>query len=314
MGGKSKFSIASVAPFAGILVLLIFFSIATGGKLLSPANLMGIVDAAIPLIIGGLGMIFVVSQGSCDISQGSLVALSGTIAALAVNQFGIVALFPAAILTGACVGAFNGFILSRFKVSSLTVTLAMLIALRALVAYLTNGEAIYASPDVLSINDYSIKIPVFIVLIIITGYLFEYTRLGYFSKVLGENEIVGNFTGISVNKMKILAFVFSGIMASIVGAFTISRIGGVDPGMGNFFELQVMLALFIGGVPVTGGIGSRIYKLFIGAPIIALLENGLVLCQVNGELSELIEGAVLILVVFITLKSNSKSASGAAEA
>jgi ribose transport system permease protein len=150
------------------------------------------------------------------------------------------------------------------------------------------------------------------VLVLLMGYLFEYTRVGYYSKVIGENETVGKFTGISVNKMKILAFIFSGVMAGIVGAFTISRIGGVDPGMGNFFELQVMLALFIGGVPVTGGMGSKIYKLLIGAPTIALLENGLVLCRVRGELSELIEGIVLILVVFITLKSYSRSAAAKA--
>lgn len=109
--------------------------------------------------------------------------------------------------------------------------------------------------------------------------------------------------------MKIIAFVFSGVMASIVGAFTLGRIGGVDPGMGNFFELEVMLALFVGGVPVTGGMQSRIYKLLIGAPTIALLENGLVLCGIRAEFSEGIEGLVLILIVIITLRSYSKAPS-----
>lgn len=306
MKTKFKFNIGTVIPFAGLITIALVFTIATGGGMWETSNILSIMDAVIPLIMGGLGMIFVVSQGSCDMSQGSLLALSGTLAAIAVNKFGPAFLFPTAIAIGALIGLTNGVILSKFKVSSLTITLAMLIGLRALVAFFTQGQAISVPAQVISLNNASIKIPVCIILILVFGYIFEYTKVGYYSKVIGENEIVGKYTGISVNKMKILAFVLSGIMAGVVGAFTIGRIGGVDPGMGNFFELQVMLALFVGGVPVTGGMSSKVFKLLIGALTISLLENGLVLCGVNGDFSEAIEGIVLIFVVFVTLRSYSK--------
>ena len=290
-----------IFPFIGPIVLLILFSFTTAGKLWAGNNLFNIASGMIPLILGGCGMIFVVAQGSCDISVGSNVALTGTVAALASQSLGFAAYFPTAILLGALIGLLNGTIVSKFKVQSLMVTLAMLIALRALVVYITNGSAIYVSLEVLSLENFAVKIPIFIAVVAIMYYLFEYTKIGYFSKSIGENEVSGGYTGIPVNRYKIIAFILSGITSGIVGALTVSRIGGVDPTMGNFFELEVMIALFVGGVPVTGGSGSKFYRLFIGALTLAVLENGLTLSRVSAETSELIEGLILIGVVFYTL-------------
>lgn len=295
-------------PFLSLILLAVIFSFTTGQKLWSVNNLQTIVSTALPLVIGGLGMIFVVATGGCDISQGSTVALAGTVAAIACNGLGFAAYFPAAIIIGALVGIFNGVIVSKFKVQSLMVTLSMLIALRALVTYITNGQVIYVTATVLSLDDFTIKIPIFLALFAIMAYLFEYTKVGFFCKVLGENEVAGGYTGISTAKLKILAFMLSGIMAGIVGALTVSRIGGVDPSMGNFFELEVMMALFVGGIPVTGGMGSRIYKLVVGALTLSLLVDGLTLSKVSGEISELIEGLILILFVFFTLFVRTKFA------
>lgn len=306
--------IRAVFPFISLVVLAVIFSITTGNKLWSVNNLQTIVSTMIPLIIGGLGMIFVVATGGCDISQGSTVALAGTVAAIACNGLGFWVYFPAAILVGVCVGLFNGTVVSRLKVPSLMVTLAMLISLRALVTYITNGQVIYVPDSVLSLDDFSVKIPIFLLLFIVMGYLFEYTRVGFFTKMLGENEVAGGYTGIPIAKYKTVAFVLSGMMAGIVGALTVGRIGGVDPSMGNFFELEVMMALFVGGIPVTGGMGSKIYKLVIGALTLSLLVDGLTLSKVSGEISELIEGIILILFVFFALFMNTKFAKSQAAA
>lgn len=295
-----------IFPFTGLILMVIIFSVTSGGKLWSGDNLKTILNAMLPLILGGCGMIFVVAQGGCDISVGSTVAITGTVAALACQSFGFGAYFPAAILLGALVGLFNGVIVSRFKVQSLMVTLALLIALRALVVYITNGSVVYVSDTVLALDDFAVKIPIFLVLVGIMYYLFEYTKIGYFCKAIGENEVAGAYTGIPVKRYKVIAFILSGIMAGIVGALTVSRVGGVDPTMGNFFELEVMIALFVGGVPVTGGSGSKIYRLLIGATTLAVLENGLTLSKVSSEVSELIEGIILIGVVFFTLFMRTK--------
>ncbi|HAH59442.1 MAG TPA: hypothetical protein DCL86_14955 [Bacteroidales bacterium] len=290
-----------ILPFAGLLVIVIAFSITTRGTLWTSDNLLAILSTIIPLILGGCGMIFVVAQGGCDLSVGSASAIAGTLAAIACQNLGFAAYIPTAILIGALIGLFNGVIVSHFKVQSIMVTLAMLIALRALVVYITNGSVIYVPEQVLDLNNYSIKIPVFLVAVLIMYFLFEYTKVGYFSKSIGENEMAAKYTGIPVNKYKIIAFILSGIMAGLVGSLNVGRIGGVDPTMGNFFELEVMIALFVGGVPVTGGSGSKIYRLFIGAITVSVLENGLTLSKVDAGSAELIEGIILIAVISLTL-------------
>lgn len=299
--GWSRVDSRGLLPFIGLIAITTVFTILTRGKLWSTYNLLAVFNQTIPIIMGGLGMIFVVAQGGVDISQGSLLAIAGTVGALLVNKYGAWTLLPGAILTGALFGFVNGTIVTRLRVPSLTTTLAMLIALRALVAFMCQGEAIYAPWEVLSIDSFGIKLPIFILVVVIMAYIFEFTRLGYYSKAIGENEVVTWYTGVPIRTVKIAAFILSGIMAGLVGALSVGRLGGVDPGMGSFFELEVLLALFTGGVPVTGGMTSRIHKLFIGALTVALLGNGLTLYGVSGEVAEGIKGIILILVVFATL-------------
>ncbi|AZO93134.1 ABC transporter permease [Halocella sp. SP3-1] len=296
---KKKFE--QIVPFIGLLILLILFSLIIGGKFWKTNNLLAIFNQTVLIMIGGLGMIFVVAQGSVDISQGSTLALVATLTGIVVNNYGLLAIIPTVLLVGGLVGLINGVVVSKFKVSSLTCTLGLLIAIRALVAVLCQGTVIYIPFELFAFSNFNILFPTFIGLIIIIAYFFEYTKMGYYSKIIGANEVKAQYSGVPVGKMKILAFIISGIMAGVAGVFTLSRIGGVDPGMGNFFELQVLLALFAGGIPVTGGTSSKIYKLFIGSLIVGILENGLTLASVSGVLAEGIKGIVLIMVVFITM-------------
>ncbi|MTI60011.1 MAG: ABC transporter permease [Firmicutes bacterium] len=296
---KKKFE--QIVPFIGLLILLILFSLIIGGKFWKTNNLLAIFNQTVLIMIGGLGMIFVVAQGSVDISQGSTLALVATLTGIVVNNYGLLAIIPTVLLVGGLVGLINGVVVSKFKVSSLTCTLGLLIAIRALVAVLCQGTVIYIPFELFAFSNFNILFPTFIGLIIIIAYFFEYTKMGYYSKIIGANEVKAQYSGVPVGKMKILAFIMSGIMAGVAGVFTLSRIGGVDPGMGNFFELQVLLALFAGGIPVTGGTSSKIYKLFIGSLIVGILENGLTLANVSGVLAEGIKGIVLIMVVFITM-------------
>lgn len=299
-----------IIPFIGLLILLILFSLIIGGKFWKTNNLLAIFNQTVLIMIGGLGMIFVVAQGSVDISQGSTLALVATLTGIVVNNYGLMAIIPTVLLVGGLVGLINGVVVSKFKVSSLTCTLGLLIAIRALVAALCQGTVIYIPFELFAFSNFNILFPTFIVLIIIIGYFFEYTKIGYYSKIIGANEVKAKYSGVPVGKMKIVAFIISGIMAGVAGVFTLSRIGGVDPGMGNFFELQVLLALFAGGIPVTGGTSSKIYKLFIGSLIVGILENGLTLANVSGVLAEGIKGIVLIMVVFITMYHTNSQMRG----
>ncbi|MDR1362725.1 MAG: ABC transporter permease [Spirochaetaceae bacterium] len=294
-------------PFIGLLAIIIVFSIISGSKLWTVRNLKTIISTMIPLCIGGMGMIFVAAQGSTDMSQGSLLALAATLGGVFSIHLGFWAFVPGTLLVGLLIGIFNGAMLSRLKVPSLMVTLAMLIALRALVIFFTtSGEEIKIDPRILMLNRESVKYPIFIVLAIIMWYLFDFTKAGFFSKCIGENQVVGQFAGIPVKTYKTLAFALSGLMAGFVGIFSVGRIGGIAPTMGNFFELQVMTAMFVGGVPVTGGASSKFYKVLVGSLMLAFLQNGLTISRVPSEISELIQGLILLGVVFLGLLVHDK--------
>ena len=285
-------------PFIGLATILIVFSFLSGGRLWQLQNLQSVLNTMIPICLGGGGMIFVSAQGSTNMSMGSTLALSGAIAGLVSNALGFWSFVPTALLVGLVVGIFNGVMVSKFKVSSLMVTLSMLIALRALVTLLTSGQPIFVDFAILNFSTMPVKLPIFLGAMVILWYMFEHTKLGHFSRCMGENEMVGRFSGIPVDRYKIFAFARSGLLAGLVGVFTVANIAGVSPTMGNFYEMQVMIAMYVGGIQVRGGAQSKFYKLIVGAMTLAFLQNGLTISRVSSEYSELIQGLILLLVVF----------------
>ncbi|GHU46531.1 ribose ABC transporter permease [Clostridia bacterium] len=292
-----------VFPFVGLLVIMIIFTVAVkDGKMWSVYSIKTVFSIAIPYCIGGAGMVFVASQGSTDMSQGSLLALSGTIGAMVAATAGNWAMVPVSMGVGCLIGIFNGTMLARFKVPSVMVTLAMLIILRAFVTLITNGKDIRIAPALAgTLDSTSVKVGILIAVILVMGYLFEFTKCGFFSRCIGENQTVGQFSGISVKTYKIIAFAFSGLMAGLCGALNVAKAGGASPQLGNFFELEVMTAIFVGGIPVEGGATSKFYKVVVGAFMIAFLKQGLSLSGVNSSTQELIQGLLLLCVVFFGL-------------
>lgn len=126
---KRKFSINTLIPILSFLILFCFFLVATRGTLVSLQNISNIIDQAFPIIIGGMGVLFVTAMGSTDLSVGANAALSATLGALAASYLGTWAIFPVAIGIGVLVGAINGVCNSRFRMPSFMLTLALLIGL-----------------------------------------------------------------------------------------------------------------------------------------------------------------------------------------
>jgi len=304
---KRKQNLEYILPFGFLLLLFALFSIINGKAFFRMHNVKTIIDTMIPLCIGGYGMLFVIAQGSIDMSTGSNLAFSATLGAIIAAKTGSFLLLPLCILIGAVVGLINGILVSKFKVSSIMATLAQLIILRSLVVVLSKGKVVFVSPSVLKFNRWGAKGLIFAIATVIAIYLFQYTKLGFSSRSIGENEIVCNYVGLKVNWIKVIAFVLSGAFAGLAALLTIAKIGGVDPNMGQSFELQVMLAVFVGGVPVDGGSKSSIVKIIIGALLFSILQSGLVLLNVKSETVELVQGLMLLTMVAAILKANKLS-------
>lgn len=296
-------------PFIVLLLLLVIFTITTKGKLFTGSNLTTIVRQTLNNIIAALGLLFVAALGGTDITQGSLAGLAGacaTMVALSTNN--LLLSFAAAIGVGLLSGFFLGAANGKFKVPSFMCSLSMLIALRAMVTIALGGSSIgIVIPDFIkALDSMLIKIPVVIVLVVVVVYIYNYTPFGAYCRAIGENENAVVFSGLNVTKVKIAAFTLSGLFTGIASMFVLARVGGCSTTLGLGFEMRILMAMFIGGIPVKGGEGTKVYKLIVGAFIISLLENGLVLSGSSGAVTQMVRGVVLLLVVYIMLNAGNK--------
>lgn len=295
-------------PLAIFAIIAIVFGIATGGSIFSPFNIKSLFSQSFSTLIAGLGMMFVAAMGGTDITHGSLVALATTFGFLCAEQTGAWAFIPVTILIGALSGLLLGIVNAKFKVPSFMGSLSLLIAYRAMVNLLLNSRTYSFYKELEIFDSFAFNLIMVIVLTVIIAYIFHFTRFGLYVRAIGENENAITFTGVNVEKIKILAFVLSGTMAAVAGIFMSARVGGTNNTMGSGFEMKVMMALFIGGIPVEGGMGTKIHKLLIGVPTINLLENGLTLVlsniqslnSVSGPVTQLIRGLVLIAAIWLT--------------
>lgn len=298
--------ISDIMPFAILAIFLVVFGISTGGTLFSGANLINLVNQSVAILLCALGMVFVSSMGGTDITAGSLLAMAAIIGFKVSEVVGWGAFVPVTLLVGLLSGLLLGVINAVFKVPSFMASLALLIAYRAY-ANLSLKSAAFSFYKELSIfNNFAFNVISVIVMIALVIYVFHYTPFGTYIRGIGENENAMGYTGMNVKKVKIAAFVISGFIAALAGIFLCARVGGVSNTLGTGFEMKVMMAMFIGGIPVEGGMGSKIYKLVIGAPTITLLENGLVLSGVDGAVTQLIRGVILLAVIWLTMYANDK--------
>ncbi len=306
---RSRLRLSDLVPFIAFVVLLVFFSVATKGKMLSAYSLKMLIEQSILTIIAACGVLFVVAQGSIDLTVGVNVAFSGVIGMHLAHITGVGWLMiPVCLLIGLLVGLLNGVIVSKCHVPSFTLSIAMLIGLRGVVNYIQTRIGVeYVPASMTFITASSVRILSFFVVLIIMCYLFEFTRIGRYSKAIGENETTARFVGVPVGKMKILAFAISGLLAGIGAVFSMATVGGTTQTMGTFLEMKVAMAIFFGGVLVTGGTSARFYKVVLGSLSISIIVYGLSLMGMSdSHISQSVEGVLLLLILFLTIVANRR--------
>ncbi len=310
MTKKRVFNIEVLIPFIILAVMVVIFAVSTQGKLFTAASLRTLVKQTISLMIAGLGMLFVAAIGGCDITQGSLAGLCAAVTAFAAT-YSIPLAICLSILIGLVSGTFLGVVNAKFRVPSFMVSLAMMIGLRAMVSQVLGNNSVILPIPYLILDDFKVSVTVLLILIVVITYIFHYTAFGAGCQAIGENEKAVKFAGVHVDKFKIGAYAMSGLMTGIAAVFILARVGGSSNVIGLGFEMRIMMALYIGGVPVAGGFASKVYKVVVGAFIIQLLESGLLLSNVAGAMTQMIRGFVLLFVVFIMVRINKRARAAA---
>lgn len=265
--------------------------------------------------MAALGQLFVVITGGIDLSVGSTMGLAGIVAASIMSDGGnLVAGIIAGLAVGLVVGAFNGFVTAYIGVTSFIVTLATLQMVRGLALGYKQGQAVSGLPEAfLSLGTRTalgVPAPVWImaVLALVVGLILTRTAHGRDLYATGSSRLAAQLSGVPVRSRVLMAFVASGLLAALAGVMTTARLGSAVPNAGIGMELTVIAAVVIGGASLSGGKGTALGVL-LGALLIALVNNALVLLSVPTYWQQTFIGAViLIAAMFDLVRRRSRSA------
>lgn len=291
-------------PQAGLLIgFLVLCGILTllSANFLTTSNLLNVALQTSVVAIMAFGMTFVILTAGIDLSVGSVLALSGAVMAAMTVRFG-----PAGILVGLVVGTLlgtlNGLFVTLAKIAPFIATLAMLAIARGLTYVYTNGQPIRVSSRTFTYFGQGVLlgIPVPVILMVVTFIVsllvLTQTRLGRYVYAIGSNPEVTRLSGIPINRYTVIVYAISGFLAAVGGLVLTGRLASADPNNATGTELDVIAAVVIGGTSLFGGRGSVVGTL-IGALIIAVVGNGLVLLNVSAFWQQPVKGSIILIAV-----------------
>ncbi len=256
-----------------------------------------------------MGMTAVIITGGIDLSVGSIVGLSGIVTGLVLNAgHSIWAGIAAGLLTALICGSINGFLIAYVRLSPFIVTLGMFGIARSLAQVLSQNHMIYEfGPDEKALfalgggTVYGVANP-FILLIILTVVfmiVFRYTTWGRWVFALGGNENAARLTGVPVNRIKLSVYMLSALMAGISAVLLVGWQGAAINAMGTGYELRVIASSVIGGADLMGGAGGA-YGAFIGAALIEVIRNSLLLAGVDANWEGTFVGLFIVFAVLLS--------------
>jgi ribose transport system permease protein len=287
-----------------LIALCTFLSFASP-YFLTTANALGVARAFSLTAIAAIGQTMVIITGGIDLSVGSVLALSGlSTGMLLASGLPLVPSVIAGLAIGMLFGLCNGLLITRIGLPPFIATLGMLSIGRGLVYVLTKGYPVTVPRGeelLLQVGQgYVGIVPVPVIIMVgitIVATLFlSKTTLGRYIYAVGGNEEAARLAGINVSRVKMFVYTMSGLLAAISGIILLSRLVSAQPSAGLGFELPVIAAAIIGGTSLLGGEGT-VLGAVLGAAIIGVLENGMVLLGVNTYAQQAVTGAVILLAV-----------------
>ena len=306
--------------FIALFAIVIVFSLATD-NFLSTGNMLIMAKHVTVVAILSIGMTLVILTGGIDLSVGSIVGISGMAAGYLLLEgvkvghhvvfFTPLGVALIACVLGALIGAINGYLITMLNVAPFIATLGMLYVVRG-AALLVNNGSTYADLEGNAalgntgfefigngtILGLSMPVWILIVLAAITIFVARKTPLGRRIYAIGGNEQAARFSGIRTNRVKLLVYMFSGFCAAIVGLVITAQLQTAHPLTGQTFELNAIAAVVLGGTALMGGRGT-VFGSVVGACVISILGDGMVMCGISDFWQMVIKGLVIIFAVVI---------------
>jgi ribose transport system permease protein len=299
-------------PILLFLILLIVVLSVASDQFLTSGNVFAIANQSVYVLILAVAMTFVLIGGGIDLSVGSVLGLSGGVAAyLLAHGTPMPLAFAAALLAGAVMGAINGLVITKLRVPDFVATLAMLGIARGVLYVWTNAipfrdymTTTYYTIGGLNRLFWEVTVPIVVALAatLAGAFALRRTRFGRQVRGAGSNVEAARLSGVAVDRLKIGVYVLSGTLAAVAGILLAGRLTTVHPEMGTGYELDAIAAAVMGGAALTGGRGS-ILGAFVGAVTLTVIQNAINILNVNPYWETIITGTVILVAVIVARAS-----------
>ncbi len=293
-----------------LLAICLILSLMTP-NFLTVANLINVARQISLNGILAVGVTFVLLTGGVDLSLGSLVALTGVVAATFAHpgDYPVVVPIAMGILAGTACGFVNGTVVTWGKVAPFIATLGMMTIARGLALLVSGGRPVSnMSPELTRLGGElaGLPIPVLILLVVTlaAGFFLANTRMGRHVYAVGGNERAARSAGISVPRVKLFVYTLCGALAGLAGVVLAARITTGQPNAGLGYELDAIAAVVIGGTSLSGGVGG-VGGTLLGALLIGVINNGLDLLNVSSYYQQIVKGMIIVGAVWLDQKTKT---------
>ncbi len=291
-----KPAVRAILPFFGLVVITVLLDILTGGKLIQASSIKLMLSQVYVLMIASTGVFMIMTMGCLDFSQGSMLGIASIVVCV-LSFYSIPLAIVGGVVTGAAIGAVNAFFHVGRKIPSFIVTICTMYLFRGLCSYFASKKPVAAVATISQYNTIPVKLGITVAVLAVAFFIFQYTKAGANLKAIGAGETASRFAGIKVEKTKWLVYIIAGAITGLAAFVNIVKVGSVTPSGGTMLETQILIALVLGGMPVSGGPMVRFSNVICGVLTYKILASGLQMIGLATERSQLIEGIVFLIVV-----------------
>ena len=291
--------------FSAVILLFVFFSI-VAPNFFTVRSILSLALQTSAITLMGIGVTFAIITGGVDLSIGSVVALSGTIAVMvAIAGVPIWLSMLIGLLVGVICGLLNGLMITKLKLSPFIATLGTSMVARGVALTITNANAWPGPEGFGTLGNQTlfgtgpkfpgISYPVLIMIAValIFGFILSKTRIGRYTYAVGSNEEAARLAGIKVGQVKIINYIICGSLAALVGIILASRMATSQPNSAIGYEMNAIASAVIGGASLMGGVGT-VGGTVLGSFIIGILTQGLTMAGANYFMEQIVIGLVLV--------------------
>ena len=292
---------------AALLIMCLFFSV-FGNNFLTQTNVVNLLRTCATNCYLAIGVQMAIILAGIDLTGGALAALTGVVCVMTFENAGLPIWMGivVGVLIGIVVGMANGIIITYTGIHPFVVTLAMQSICRGAAYLLANGSPVtttnrsFSAFGSGSLGVVPLPVVYMTIFLILDFFLLNKTRTGRHIYAVGGNETSARFSGININKIKILVWTISGAMAGFCGVVLAARLSSGQPSTGEGYETDPIAAAVLGGTSFFGGTGT-VGGLIIGVLIIGLISNGLNLMHVNSYWQYVLKGVIIIAAVYVDM-------------